>query len=120
MITALRELVWACAVAGGLGCAGSAKPELSDSQGVGQPVALPNADSATAAQIARAFVAGVLDTANIEVIMYERADSGHVFGFSRRLPAGISQLDGGCTVLVDSMLTRPRIVGPRRDKKCSL
>jgi hypothetical protein len=118
MFTARCGLV--CAIVGGVGCVGTAKPEPSDSQGVEQPVALPNADSAAAARIARAFVTGVLDTANIEVVSYERADSGHVFGLSRRLPAGISQLDGGCTVVIDSTLKNPRIVGPRRDRKCSL
>ena len=118
--TARCGLVWVCATVGGVGCVDTSKAKQSESQGVEQPVAAPNGDSAVAAGIARAFVTGVLDTANIDVVTYERADSGHVFGLVRRLPAPIGQGDGGCYVLIDSMMKNPRIVGPRRDRKCSL
>ncbi len=120
-------LLCTCAAVGGVGCIGSSKPEQPEAeapqsapQGLEQPAAARSVDSAAAAEIARAFVTGVLDTANIHVVKYERADTGHVFWLSRRLPAELGQGDGGCIVLVDPTMKSRRIVGPRRDGICSL
>ena len=126
-VTARYRLVGGCAAVAVAGCGGPSKPAQSEAERVQQPgtppaeqaAAPPNVDSAAAARIARTFVTGLLDTANIEILSYEWTDSGHVFAVSRRLPEGMAQLDGGCTVLIDPKTKRPRILGPRVDRKCS-
>lgn len=112
--TRLRVMIpWLGAACVGLSCGESDRQAEPGASQASQQSGLPaDRDSAAAAKAAISLVTGVLDTANIRIIRYERTDSGYVFSMMRALPSGVGSGDGGWRVLVDSATMKARLLWP--------